>query len=132
MKTALWPLQASLYNRLKNDTAVNGKANVYDAVPEGAAMPYVTIGEDTSVPDSTKTYDAEEITHTLHVYSSYNGKKEVKEIMSLVLEASTKESLTLSNGFIVEMAELDLMQVMEINGSPAKHGVIRMRFKIKQ
>lgn len=132
MKTALWPLQYSLYNRLKNDTSVADRAGVYDAVSEETPMPYVAIGEDTSVPDGTKNYDAEEITHTLHVYSSYNGKKEVKEIMSRVLEAVTREPLQLSNGFTAETAELDLMQVMEINGSPAKHGVIRLRFKIKQ
>lgn len=132
MKTALWPLQYSIVNRLKNDTSVTDRARIYDAVSEETPMPYIAVGEDTSVPDGTKTYDAEEITHTLHVYSTYNGKKEVKEIMNLALESITKEPLTLSGGFTAEMAELDLMQVMEINGSPAKHGIIRLRFKIKQ
>lgn len=132
MKSALWALQVSIFNRLKKDTALTARAKVYDSVSESAAMPYVVIGEDTVVPFGTKLEDGEEITHTLYVYSSYSGRKEVKELMSLVLEALTKEPLSLEGGFSMYASSLDLMQVTEVNGSPAKRGVIRMRFKIFQ
>lgn len=129
MKSALFPLQISLFNRLKNDTSV--KVPVYDSVSEGAGFPYITLGEDTVIPNDSKTYDGEEITHTLHVWSTYNGKKEVKEIMSSVLDSLTREPLIV-NGFFVEFSRLDLMQVFETDGTPLKHGVIRMRFRINQ
>jgi hypothetical protein len=132
MKTALWPLHISIFNRLKNDTTLSSRAKVYDAVPEGAAFPYITLGEDTSIPDDTKTYDGEEITHTLHVWSTYNGKKEVKEIMSLALESLTNEPLSLGSGFYCDFSRLDLLQVLETDGTPLKHGVIRLRFIIRQ
>jgi Protein of unknown function (DUF3168) len=131
MKSALWPLQISIFQRLKNDTALQARANVYDSVPEGATFPYCTVGEDTVVPNDSKTYEGEEITHTLHVWSTYNGKKEVKEIMSSVLDSLTREPLIVS-GFFVEFSRLDLMQVFETDGTPLKHGVIRMRFRIIQ
>ena len=130
MRTALWPLQVSLFNRLKNDTALTARAKVYDSVSESAAMPYVTVGEDTSVDNGNKSYDGEIITHTLHVWSSYNGRKEVKELMNTVLQSVTSKPLSLEGGFFVEDTRLDLMQVLDVNGSPAKHGVIRFRFKI--
>lgn len=126
MKTALFPLQIAIYNRLKS----NPDLTVYDAVPEGAAFPYVSIGEDTVVDESTKTDNGEEITHTLHVYSSYNGRKEVKEIMNKVLETLTNEPLQLGSGFFMESFNLDMMQVLETSGTPLKHGVMRFRAKI--
>lgn len=129
MKSALWPLQISIFQRLKKDTALQARAQVYDSVPEGAEFPYCTVGEDTVIPNDSKTYDGEEITHTLHVWSAYNGKKEVKEIMSLVLDAITKEPLDVS-GFFMEFSRLDFMQVFEADGTPLKHGVIRLRFII--
>lgn len=132
MKSALWPLQVSIFNRLKNDTALSSKAKVFDSVSESAPMPYVVIGEDTVIPFGTKIEEGEEITHTLYVYSSYNGRKEVKELMSLVLESITREPLSLGSGFSMFASSLDLMQVTEINGSPAKRGVMRFRFKITQ
>ena len=132
MRSALWALQVSIFNRLNKDTTLNKKAKVYDSVSESAAMPYVVVGEDTVVPFGTKLEDGEEITHTLYVYSSYNGRKEVKELMSLVLEAITKEPLSLEGGFSVFAQDIDLMQVTEVNGSSAKRGVMRFRFKIFQ
>jgi Protein of unknown function (DUF3168) len=126
LKSALYPLQVAIYNRLKADTSLK----VYDQVPEKAVFPYVSIGEDTVTDNSTKTEDGEEITHTLHVYSSYNGRKEVKELMSKVLEQLTNQPLELSGGFVLDDLTLDMMQVLETSGTPLKHGVMRFRFKI--
>ena len=132
MKSALWSLQVSIFNRLKNDSVLKSRAKVFDSVSESTSLPYVVIGEDTVVPFGTKLEDGEEITHTLYVYSSYNGRKEVKELMSLVLESITREPLSLEGGFSVFASSLDLMQVTDVNDSPVKRGVMRFRFKITQ
>jgi hypothetical protein len=131
MKSSLWSLQVALYNRLKNDVAISAKAKVYDAVPDTTVFPYITLGEDTVIPYDSKTFDGEEITHTLHVWSQYKGKKEVKEIMSLIIEAVIKSPLSLDGGFFVEFTRVDFMQVFD-DPSDIKHGVIRFRFKISQ
>lgn len=105
---------------------------VFDAVPEGQAFPYVTIGEDTVVDWSTKTNAGEEITHTIHVWSRYAGKKEAKEILSMVLEAITKQPLVLTGGFSVDYTAMDFMEVFTDEDGLTRHGVLRIRFKIAQ
>lgn len=131
MKTALLALQTALYNRLSNDSAINKKVTgVFDAVPKKQEFPYVTLGEDTMVDYSTKTNVGEEITHTLHVWSQYRGKKEVKEIMNLILQ-SLSQPLSLDGGFFVDFSRIEYMQVMDDPDGVTKHGVIRIRFKIR-
>lgn len=133
MKSSLWSLQLAIYNCLKADSALTAKVTgVFDAVPSGQAFPYVTIGEDTVIDWSTKTNAGEEVTHTLHVWSRYSGKKEAKEIISLVLEAITREPLVLTGGFFVDYSGLDFAEVFTDEDGITRHGVIRMRFTIKQ
>lgn len=132
MKTALWPLQVSIVNRLKNDAALSARAKVYDSVPESASYPRVVVGEDTVVPNYTKTGNGEEITHTLHIWSRYNGKKEVKELMALVLDSLTNSPLSLADGFEMEFNMLDFAEVLPDPDGITKHGVIRLRFIIRQ
>ena len=131
-KTALWPLQVSIFQRLKNDTNVTKKASVHDSVSANTPMPYITIGEDNSVPYDTKTSYGEEIDHMIYVYSSYSGKKEVKEIMNAILESISSKPLEIEGGFFVEFDNIEMMEVTEVNGSPVKRGVMRFNFIIRQ
>lgn len=133
MKSSLWPLQQALYTRLTTDSALMARVTgVFDAVPDGQDFPYVTVGEDTVVDWSTKTNSGEEITHTLHVWSRYAGKKEAKEILSLVLDAITKQPLVLAGGFSVDYTALDFMEIFTDEDAVTRHGVLRLRFKILQ
>jgi hypothetical protein len=130
MKTALWPLQQALYDRLKNDTTLITRADVLDDVPKGTPMPYVTLGEETVNDYSSKTFDGEDATHTLHVWSDYNGKKEAKEILDLVLQSITANPLVIP-GFTLEGIQREFMEVFN-DGGGVYHGVMRLRFYIKQ
>jgi hypothetical protein len=132
MRTALFSLQQSLYQRLANDPSIKTKVKgVFDAVPKDQAYPYISLGEDTARDWSTKTDLGEEITHTLHVWSRYAGKKEAKEIISLIME-SLSEPLVLTNGFFVEDFRLEMSQVIDDPDGITRHGVMRLRFKISQ
>ncbi|WP_342045985.1 DUF3168 domain-containing protein [Bacillus sp. OTU530] len=132
MRTALFSLQKALYQRLKEDVELQLRVKgVYDYVPENALFPYVRLGEDTVIPDETKTFYGEEITHTLHIWSQYKGKKEVKEIMDIVLQ-SLQDPLSLEGGFSVSFTRPDYMDVIDEASGTIQHGVIRMRFKIKE
>jgi hypothetical protein len=131
-RTSLLPLQDSLLERLSQDMGLNSKnIPVYDHVLDSAGYPRITLGEDTVKDWSTKLDYGEEITHTLHVWSQYKGKKEVKEIMNLILESLT-EPLSLDSGFFVEFSKLDFMEVINDSDGLTKHGIIRLRFKISQ
>lgn len=131
--TGLFPLQQSIYSRLSTDIDLMAKiTGVFDDVPDGQVFPYVTLGEDTVTDWSTKTNYGEELTHTLHVWSRYKGKKEVKEIMSLILQSITSEPLALAGGFFVNMAQVEFMEVFTDPDGITKHGVMRFRFNITQ
>jgi hypothetical protein len=132
VKTALFPLQQSLWNRLTTHENLKEKiTGVFDAVPKDQEFPYVSLGEDTVTDWSTKTEAGESITHTLHVWSRYEGKKEAKEIMSLILEALA-QPLLLEGGFFVEVSRVEMMNVLEDPDLITRHGVMRLRFNISQ
>lgn len=131
MKTALWPLQEALYTCLTSDaTLMNRITGVHDEVAEDKKLPYLTLGEDTVSDYSTKTFDGEDITHTLHVWSGYKGKKEAKEILNLALQVILSSPLTLPSGFQLEDAKREMLEVFK--DGDVYHGVMRLRFKITQ
>jgi hypothetical protein len=133
MKTALFPLQTIIYQRLSNDSNLKTKnIKTYDSVPSGATFPYISLGDDTVNNWGTKTGDGEDITHTLHVWSRYNGKKEAKEIMSLVLQSLTDTPLSLGSGFSMDFSRMEFMEVITDPDGITRHGIMRMRFKISQ
>jgi hypothetical protein len=130
MRTSLLDLQASLYARMASHTPLVSKiSGIYDEVSEGTLYPYVTIGNPTVNDWGSHTTEGEEITITLHVWSDYNGKKETYEIFDLMLAALT-QPLSLDDGFSMEFQRREFMEVLEDNVTNARHGVIRLRFRI--
>ena len=81
-------LQQAIFTALDgatiNDADGNAITGVFDDVPENTAYPYVVIGEETATNIDTKDKDAHEHTLTIHVWSQYRGRKEIKNIMSSV------------------------------------------------
>jgi hypothetical protein len=130
MKTSLLTLQTSVYARLASHTPLTSKiSGIYDEVSEGTPYPYVTIGNPTVNDWGSHTTEGEDITLTLHVWSDYNGKKEVYEIFNLMLE-SLSTPLSLGSGFSMEFQRREFMEVLEDNVTNARHGVMRLRFRI--
>lgn len=131
VKTALWEVQKSVYSCLIGNAELMGLiTGVFDEVKEGAALPYVTIGDDTANPYDSKTTNGEEITITLHCWSLGPGKKEAKLIMNAVLQAITGTQYSIDPSFKIEGVRREMLEVME--DGPGYHGVCRFRFYIKQ
>lgn len=126
MKSPLLAIQKAIYDRLKASLS----CPVYDEVPGGAIMPYVTLGEDTAVDWSTKLEPGMEVTHTLHVWSDYNGMAETKQLIDQVVQVLTGSPLNIE-GFAVVMASLDMIDTLR-DPEGYRHGVIRFRFKIME
>lgn len=131
MKTSLLALQTKLYEALASHTPLMSKVTgIYDDAPK-AKTPYVTIGNPTVNDWSSKTFNGEDITFTLHVWSDYKGKKEVYEIFDLLLTALT-EPLVINDVFEMEFQRREFMEVLDDNLSGQKHGILRLRFRISQ
>lgn len=131
LKTALWPLQQAIFQRLSNDTALMQKVKgVFDAVEEGQLFPYVTIGEPNMTPFETKSSYGENVPWVLHCWSRYRGKKEAYEILNLMIQALTKESWNVDGFNLLQFKIEPNMQVIEDIDGQTYHGILRVRFFI--
>ena len=67
-------VQRAVVLALKSSEALQGligdPARVYDRVPAGAVLPYITIGEDEVRDNSAEEMDGAEVTAVVHVWSA--------------------------------------------------------------
>ena len=75
----------SLYTMLTGSTALMAKIKgVYDVVPENTAGPYIAIGQLQSLRGRLLSETERAWYADLHIWSSYQGRKEVLEIADLI------------------------------------------------
>jgi hypothetical protein len=96
-------LQKAIYGVLTGNAplmaAVEG---VYDKVPQAAQseddgdFPFVVIGRDDLSPADTKTSNGISATCQVHIWSRYEGMKEIKQISGLIYGLLQKGSLTIT------------------------------------
>ncbi|WP_431856605.1 DUF3168 domain-containing protein [Azospirillum sp.] len=121
MSAASWPLQVAIVAALK--PALN-PVPVLDDVSTNTAFPYVVIGEDTVTDWSTVDRDGEELDTTVHVWSRYAGRKEIKELMGKVKTALHEQRLTVAGQHLVSLRFAFETSFVEPDGR-TRHGVIR-------
>ena len=123
-------LQQAIFSTLDggtiNDADGNAITGVFDDVPENTAYPYVVIGEETATNIDTKDKDAHEHTLTIHVWSQYRGRKEIKNIMSSVYTLLHNASITVSGASLVNIRHEFENTLTEADGI-TRHGVMRFR-----
>ena len=125
-----WELQKTVFSALNSgnitdydSTAITG---VFDDVPQGTAYPYIVVGEETAIDVSSKDRDIFEHTLTVHVWSQYRGRRDIKVIMKQVHDILHDSSLTVSGGSMVNMRQEFQTTLLEGDGI-TRHGVIRFR-----
>lgn len=123
-----WELQKAIFTALDgNVTGIDSASvSVYDDVPENTAYPYVILGEETSANSGTKSLDAIEHTLTLHVWSQYRGRREIKEIMQSVYSLLHNTAITVTGASLVNIRQEFNNTLMENDGI-TRHGVMRFR-----
>lgn len=97
-------LQGAIVARLKAWAGLSGTVNgrVYDAVPAGAAFPYITVGEGDETSDDADCIDGFEISLDIDIWSRANGYPEAKRISDEVRNAIKSADLTLPTNALVE------------------------------
>ena len=125
-----WELQKTVFSALNSgnitdyeSTAITG---VFDDVPSGTAYPYIVVGEETAIDVSSKDKDIFEHTLTVHVWSQYRGRRDIKVIMKQIHDILHDSSLTVSGGSMVNMRQEFQTTLLEGDGI-TRHGVIRFR-----
>jgi hypothetical protein len=119
-------IQAAIFSTLK--TALN--IPVYDNVPQKSSYPYVVIGDDTSIPYDTDNSVGSESTLTIHVWSQYRGKMQVKEILQEIYDTLNRADIAVADCHLVECFAEFQETFLESDGL-TRHGVIRFRITVE-
>lgn len=127
-------LQQSIFTKITSGTLTDVAGTsittkVFDDVPEGTSYPYVIIGEETATNFGTKDKDANEHTLTIHVWSQYRGRKEIKNIMSQIYTILHNTDITVSGASLVNIRHEFEQTLLEADGI-TRHGVMRFRVVI--
>lgn len=106
MSSSSWSLQQSIFSTLTANATVNallGPNRIFDDVPQGSPLPYLTLGQTTVRDWSTGTEDGNEHILTLHVWSDARGKKQASEIVGAIRTALHDQPLTLVGHRLVNL-----------------------------
>lgn len=122
--------QKSVYDALNASlelqTALGGSGRIFDSVPDNQAYPYVEIGDDTAIDNSTCEKPGQELTITIHSWSRTRGRKEVKGIMRGVYDVLHYGSFTMP-GNVCILSIFDFEQILADPDGVTFHGVQRFR-----
>lgn len=131
MRDARRPLKRAIYARLHGGLRDLGGSivTVGNSIPQETVMPYVQIGESTAADISAHGEPGQEVTVTLHVWSSYDGDEEADSICDQILQALSIVPLSVP-GFSVPQSNLDYSDVMIDPTGTCRHGIVRWRAKL--
>lgn len=122
-------IQAAVYQRLTNYVPLT--APVYDDAPQGAAFPYITIGDDTLTEWDQDACLGAEATLTLHVWSRERGRKQTKQIQGLLYDALHRYPLTVNGAHAVDCLWEMSESFLDPDGH-TRHGVSRFRIILQK
>ncbi len=124
MKT--WELQQALYARIQSAMGPFSATGVYDHVPQGAALPYIVIGDDLATPADTDDSCDSEHAVTIHTWSASRGQRETKEIQQAIYAALHREPMLIA-GAVVVGCHLESQETFLDEDGLTRHGVQRFR-----
>jgi len=116
-------VQTVVYGLLAGSAELNSLVEgIYDEAPEDATFPYVTIGESVHNEGDTVNTLGDDASVTVHCWSRYRGKKEVKEIQGAIYNALHRASATYSGYDIIDI-HWDTSQSFTDQDGLTRHGV---------
>src|SRR5262245_43273724 len=101
-----WPLQQSIFAALgaaAQLTALLGPGRIFDDVPQGTPLPYVTLGRIASQDWSTGSEHGTEHIFTVHVWSEARGKKQAHEVLGAIRAALHDQPLTVAGHSLINL-----------------------------
>lgn len=132
MANAELEVQRTIYQTLSGDTTLgNDIQGVFDHVPQNQAFPYVVIGDDTQIQWDTDDQNGHEVTVTLHTWSRYEGREQVKRIMGRIYDLLQSQNLSVS-GYNTVYVLFEFSETLLDPDGLTRHGVQRFRFVIQE
>ena len=118
-------IQKAIYGVLDSTLSVP----VYDHVPQDTKYPYVVVGDDTSVPWDTDDSTGTEATVTIHAWSQYRGRAEVKALLEQIYGALHRQDIAIEDVHVIESVAEFQQTIVESDGL-TRHGIIRFRVTV--
>lgn len=136
-------LQKAVYERLKAFTALTdlladdprfsgSVPAVYDHVPQEAVFPYVVIGDDMSVDFDTDDTTGSDTEVTVHVWSQFRGRGEVKKIQREIHNALHRHDLSVDGSVTTVTAESEEARSLVDDDGLTRHGVQDFRVLLQE
>ncbi|NDE91386.1 MAG: DUF3168 domain-containing protein [Alphaproteobacteria bacterium] len=134
MTTSLFAVQEAVYGALMSSAVlqalIGSPARVYDVVPPSSLFPYVTLGDVVIKQFDTKDQTGFEQMLTLHVWSRYRGRKELKQITQTIYDVLHHAALTVTGANYVSCQFLAASTAQENDGLTL-HGILRYRIVVQ-
>lgn len=123
------PLQKALINALRDDAALTALVNkrVYDAVPDNAQKPYLSLGPVDVLTEEAEEYEGSDISFQVDGWSTAVGKVEAKRIGRAVRDALHNANLPLEESQRLVVLSVERIQYLEEPDGITKHAVISGR-----
>ncbi len=122
-------LQKAVYAALGSDaalTALLGAGRIYNEVPRGAALPYITLGESTVRDWSTGSDEGHEHLLTVLVWSRANGEREVHRILSAIESTLDNAALNVAGARLVNLRH-EFSEIRRDADGETSRGLMRLR-----
>ena len=98
----------------------------YDDVPGDATLPYVVIGDDTLADDNTNDFIGRQATVTIHSWSDYKGRSQIKQIQDEINTLLDRQKLSIVGYNSVNCYQEYSESSLDPDGI-TRHGVQRFR-----
>lgn len=115
----------------------NISASVFDDVPDqppgmpADSFPYVVIGFDDAAPFDTDSWTGSRIEAELHIWSTYDGKLEVKQIMAAIYALLHRQTLSIEGAAVVDCLHT-FSTIPDVGADKHVHGISRYRLTITE
>lgn len=122
MTVAGWELQKAIFARL--DTEI--LPPVYDHVPAEAPFPFVVVGDAVASEWGAGDLGGEQHALSVHIWSRYQGRMEMKLLMGNIKAALDGAALALSGHHLVDLRFVFADEFPDADGI-SRHGLVRFR-----
>lgn len=113
-----WKIQKAISAKLKDDGIASGR--VYDMPPPSSTFPYVVLGEDEMKSWDTHTTTGFEVRILLHVFSSQEGRAEVKQLSANICEAMNRNNLIIQGHKLLHVSVESIQTSRDIKHKTAQ------------
>ncbi|PCJ44588.1 MAG: hypothetical protein COA81_01410 [Alphaproteobacteria bacterium] len=126
---SLWQ---AIYDRLGTDSGLMAQiSGIFDPAPEGASLPYLTIGEGSARDWSAKNFTGQEHLLDIHIWSGKRGGGEVRTLADQVSGLLMGQNLILAGHQMVGLEFIFFENFFDGDGE-VRHGILRFRARTIQ